>query len=105
MKLWFNEFLQNAAFPAMVLAFATSLTNMQIRDVRTGRSTDYRKAVRTQVSYIDPMMEPAAEKSYFKIESRNVTNALSPEIGPNLCSEAFDLKPASGQKTRLICPF
>ena len=77
MKCWFNEFLQNAAFPAMVLAFATSLINIQIRDLRTGRSPDYRKAVRTQVSYIDPMMAPAAEKSYLKIESRNVTNVLS----------------------------
>jgi hypothetical protein len=46
----------------MVLAFATSLINMQIRDVRTGRSTDYREAVRTQVSHIDRMMVPAAEK-------------------------------------------
>jgi hypothetical protein len=77
MKRWFNEFLQNAAFPAMVLAFATSLINIQIREVRTGHSTDYRKAVRTQVSYIDPMMGPVAEKSYLKTESRNVTSVLS----------------------------
>jgi hypothetical protein len=78
MKCWFNEFLQNAAFPAMVLAFATSLINIQIRDARTGRSTDYRKAVRTQISYIDPMMVPAAEKSYFNTNLRNITNTLSP---------------------------
>ena len=78
MKCWFNEFLQNADFPAMVLAFATSLINIQIRDARTGRSTDYRKAVRTQISYIDPMMVPAAEKSYFNTNLRNITDTLSP---------------------------
>ena len=55
MKIWFNEFLQNAAFPAVVLAFAYSLINNEIRDVRTGRSTDPRRAEKTLISYIDPM--------------------------------------------------
>jgi hypothetical protein len=58
MKLWLNEFLQNAAFPAMVLAFASSLINNQIRDARAGRSTDDRKAVRTQLSYREGWYQP-----------------------------------------------
>jgi hypothetical protein len=32
MKIWFNEFLQNAAFPAVVLAFACSLMNNVVLD-------------------------------------------------------------------------
>jgi hypothetical protein len=55
MKIWFNEFLQNAAFPAVVLAFACSPINNEIPDVRTGRSTDPRRAEKTLISYIDPM--------------------------------------------------
>ena len=58
MKLWLNEFLQNAAFPAMVLAFASSLINNQIRDARAAPSTEDRKAVRTQVSYREGWYQP-----------------------------------------------
>jgi len=59
MKIWFNEFLQNAAFPAVVLAFACSPINNEIPDVRTGRSTDPRKAEKTLISYIDTMNRSA----------------------------------------------
>jgi len=55
MKIWFNEFLQNAAFPAVVLAFACSPINNEIPDVRTGRFTEHRGAAKTQIRYIDPM--------------------------------------------------
>ena len=55
MGTWLNEFLQNAAFPAVVLAFACSPINNEIPDVRTGRSTDPRRAEKTLISYIDHM--------------------------------------------------
>jgi hypothetical protein len=40
-KIWFNELLQNAAFPAVVLAFACAPLNNEIADVRTGRFNDH----------------------------------------------------------------
>jgi hypothetical protein len=41
LKIWFNDFLQNAAFPAVVLAFACAPINNEIRGVRTGNFTDH----------------------------------------------------------------
>jgi hypothetical protein len=55
MKIWFNEFLQNAAFPAVVLALACSPINNEIPDARTGRLADHPKVAKTQIRYIDPM--------------------------------------------------
>src|SRR5262245_2821210 len=43
MKIWFDEFLQDAAFPAVVLAFACSSLNNEIADVRPFH--DQKKAV------------------------------------------------------------
>jgi hypothetical protein len=54
MKTWLNEFLQNAAFPAVVLAFACSLINNETPDVRKDSSTaNRRRLARTQISYSD----------------------------------------------------
>jgi hypothetical protein len=39
-KIWFNEFLQHAAFPIVVLAFACAPINNKIADVGTGRFTE-----------------------------------------------------------------
>jgi hypothetical protein len=83
MKIWFNEFLQNAAFPAVVLAFACSPINNEIPDVRTGRSTDPRRAEKTRISYIDPMkqgrMVPADERPCLKTGSRHLTKLTKGE--------------------------
>lgn len=40
-KIWFNELLENAAFPAVVLAFACAPLNNETADVRTGRFNDH----------------------------------------------------------------
>src|SRR6516225_7870598 len=54
-KIWFDEFLQNAAFPAVVLAFACSSLNNEIADVRTGRPTDHRRAAKMHIWYLAPI--------------------------------------------------
>jgi hypothetical protein len=52
MKIWFNELLQNAAFPAMVLAFACSLINNEIPDVcKDSTTADYRRSAETLITY------------------------------------------------------
>jgi hypothetical protein len=55
MKIWFNKFLENAAFPAIVLAFACSLINHEISDVRQDSSTaDQRsRLAKTLTTYSD----------------------------------------------------
>jgi hypothetical protein len=55
MKIRFNDFLQNAAFPAVVLAFACSSISSEIPDVRTGRLTDHLRSAKMQIRHIDPM--------------------------------------------------
>jgi hypothetical protein len=40
-KIWINEFLQNAAFPAVMLAFAYAPINNEIAGVRTGQFPDH----------------------------------------------------------------
>jgi hypothetical protein len=46
-KIWFNEFLRNAAFPAVVLAFACAPINNEIAEVRIGRFIDHVRAQHT----------------------------------------------------------
>jgi hypothetical protein len=55
LKIWFNEFAQNAAFPAAVLAFACAPVNNEIPDVRTGSFTDNVRAAKARTSHIKPM--------------------------------------------------
>jgi hypothetical protein len=55
LKIWINEFLQNAAFPAVVLAFACAPINYEIADLQTGRFTDHVRAAKPQIQYIDPL--------------------------------------------------
>jgi hypothetical protein len=42
MKIWLNEFLQNAAFPAVALAFACAPLNDKIPELQTSQFTDHR---------------------------------------------------------------
>ena len=67
MKIWFNEFLQNAAFPAVVLAFACSLIKNEIPDVRMEGFTDHPRIAITKIRAIaldeEGSMRPADEKS------------------------------------------
>jgi hypothetical protein len=46
MKVWLNEFLQNAAFPAVVLAFACTTINNRIPDHQASRLIDRREAAK-----------------------------------------------------------
>jgi hypothetical protein len=55
LKIWFNEFLQNAAFPAAVLAFACAPINQEIVDVRTGSFTDNVRAAKARTRHINPI--------------------------------------------------
>ena len=45
MKTWLEEFLQNAAFPAVVLAFACAPMNDRSQDLAASRITDHRGGV------------------------------------------------------------
>ena len=45
MKIWLNEFLQNAAFPAVVLAFACAPINDKIPDLQTSQFIDDHRGV------------------------------------------------------------
>jgi hypothetical protein len=45
MKIWFNNFLQNAAFPAVVLAFACAPLNNKVPDLKASQLTDRRGVV------------------------------------------------------------
>jgi hypothetical protein len=52
LKIWINEFLQNAAFPVAVLALACA---PEISGVRTHRFTDQVRAAKPQVRHIEPV--------------------------------------------------
>ncbi len=45
MKTWFNELLQNAAFPAVVLAFACAPINFKASDSPSSRQIDNREGL------------------------------------------------------------
>ena len=45
MNIWLNEFLQNAAFPAVVLAFACAPINDKIPDLQTSQFIDDHRGV------------------------------------------------------------
>jgi hypothetical protein len=54
MKIWLNEFLQNAAFPAIVLAFACSLINNEIPAVHKDTSAaDRRQSAQALIAHGD----------------------------------------------------
>jgi len=55
LKIWINDFLQNAGFHAVVLAFACAPVKNEITDVSTGRFTDHVRAAKPQTRQIDPM--------------------------------------------------
>ena len=55
LKIWINDFLQNAGFHAVVLAFARAPVKNEITDVSTGRFTDHVRAAKPQTRQIDPM--------------------------------------------------
>ena len=55
LKIWINDFLQNAGFHAVVLAFACAPVKNEIADVSTGRFTDHIRAAKPQTRHIDPM--------------------------------------------------
>jgi hypothetical protein len=55
LKIWINDFLQNAGFHAVVLAFACAPVKNEIADVSTGRFTDHVRAAKPQTRQIDPM--------------------------------------------------
>jgi hypothetical protein len=46
MNIWLNEFLQNAAFPAVVLAFACAPINDKIPELQTSQFIDHRGVVK-----------------------------------------------------------
>jgi hypothetical protein len=52
LKIWINEFLQNAAFPVAVLALACA---PEVSGVRTHRFTDQVRAVKPQIGHIEPV--------------------------------------------------
>jgi hypothetical protein len=53
MKIWLNEFLENAAFPAVILAFACAPINNKIPDLRASRLTDQREVIANRGSDIN----------------------------------------------------
>ena len=57
MKIWLEEFLQNAAFPAVVLAFACAPINDRSQDLPAGSLTDERVVVDATDSF-DRFNEP-----------------------------------------------
>ena len=52
LKIWINEFLQNAGFPVAVLALACA---PEISGVRTDRFTDQVRAVKPPFRHIEPL--------------------------------------------------
>jgi hypothetical protein len=77
LKIWINDFLQNAGFHAIVLAFACAPVKNEIVDVSTGRFTDHVRAAKPQTRHIDSheqgRMVPAGEKSCLETGSPNLT--------------------------------
>ena len=55
MKIWFNEFLQNAAFPAVVLAFACSPMNNVVLDAGHAGPLMTDRAAKMRIRYIAPV--------------------------------------------------
>jgi hypothetical protein len=60
MKIWLNEFLENAAFPAVILAFACAPINNKIPDLRASRLTDQREVIANRGSRYQLHREEAA---------------------------------------------
>jgi hypothetical protein len=53
MKIWLNELLENAAFPAIILAFACAPINNKLPDLRASRLTDQREGIANRGSDIN----------------------------------------------------
>jgi hypothetical protein len=54
MKIWLNEFLQNAAFPAIVLAFACSLINNETPGIhKESSAADHRQLAQALIVHGD----------------------------------------------------
>jgi hypothetical protein len=78
LKIWLNEFPQNAASPAAMLAFACAPVNNEIADVRAGWFTDNVTAAKVQIRHIDPMNREVwcqpTKSSAIQTGSRNITD-------------------------------
>jgi hypothetical protein len=81
MKTWFGEFLQNAAFPAVVLAFACSPINtLTMRSRMSGQAASpiTARAAQTRTCYIAPMnreawYQPTKTPAFNRIGEPNLT--------------------------------